>query len=111
MALYEIPLSPDPQSFGIALSGRELNLAVRWAESLCPDARGGWLLDIYDTPDDLTPLVLGIPQVAGCDLLAPYGYLNLGGKLMISGNEPPTLDNLGESVLLLFETEDADEPE
>ena len=109
MALYEIPLTPEPQSFGISLSGRELRLAFRWAESACPDAPGGWLLDIYDAPDDLAPLVLGIPLIAGCDLLRPYGYLGLSGSLYLSGDMPPTLDNLGEGVLLLFETGDAAE--
>lgn len=109
MALYEIPLTSEPQSFGISLSGRELRLAFRWAESACPDAPGGWLLDIYDAPDDLAPLVLGIPLVAGCDLLRPYGYLGLSGGLYLSGDLPPTLDNLGEDVRLLFETEDAGE--
>lgn len=104
MALYEIPLTPEPQSFGISLSGRELQLSFRFAETFSPDALGGWLLDIFDSPDDLVPLVCGIPLVAGCDLLAPYGYLGLGGRLFLSGDEPPTLDNLGEGVLLFFET-------
>lgn len=107
MALYEIPLTSEPQSFGISLSGRELRLAFRWAESACPDAPGGWLLDIYDAPDDLAPLVLGIPLVAGCDLLRPYAYLGLGGGLYLSGDMPPTLDNLGSDVFLLFETVEA----
>ncbi|WP_165078065.1 MULTISPECIES: hypothetical protein [unclassified Desulfovibrio] len=107
MALYEIPLTPEPQSIGISLAGRELHLAVRWAESLCPDAPGGWMLDIFDAPDDLAPLVLGIPLVAGCDLLRPYAYLGIGGGLHLSGDLPPTLENLGEDVRLLFETEDA----
>lgn len=107
MALYEIPLTPEPQSFGISLAGRELRLAVRWVETLCADAPGGWLLDIFDAPDDLAPLVCGIPLVAGCDLLRPYAYLELGGSLMLSGDMPPTLSDLGEGVLLLFETEEA----
>lgn len=104
MALYEIPLTPEPQRFTIALAGRELALAVRWADSLAPDIPCGWLLDIADTPDDVTPLVCGIPLVAGCDLLAPYAYLGLGGSLYVSGDMPPTLDNLGTETLLLFET-------
>lgn len=104
MALYEIPLTPEPQSFGISLAGRELRLAFRWAESFCPDAPGGWLMDICDAPDDLVPLVCGIPLVAGCDLLRPYEHLALGGSLFLSGDQPPALDDLGEGVLLLFET-------
>ena len=107
MALYEIPLTPEPQAFGITLAGRSLRLVLRWAESPAADVPGGWLLDILDQPDDVTPLVCGIPLVAGCDLLAPYAYLSPGGSLWVSGGMPPTLDNLGETVLLLFETEDA----
>ena len=106
MALYEIPLTPEPQTFGITLAGRSLRLTVRWAESPVPDIPGGWLLDIMDAPDDATPLVCGIPLVAGCDLLKPYGYLQLGGALYLDGEEPPTLDNLGDGVGLLFATED-----
>ncbi|WP_298032507.1 hypothetical protein [uncultured Desulfovibrio sp.] len=107
MALYEIPLTPEPQSFGIHLAGRELRLVLRWAESPTAAVPGGWLLDILDAPDDTVPLVCGIPLVAGCDLLAPYSYLEFGGSLRVSGDVPPTLENLGETCLLLFETEDA----
>ncbi len=106
MALYEIPLTPEPQAFGITLAGRELRLVFRWAESPAAGMPGGWLLDIFDQPDDVTALVCGIPLVAGCDLLAPYGYLELGGALYVSGDLPPALDNLGEGVQLLFETEE-----
>lgn len=111
MALYEIPLTPEPQSFDISLAGRELKLFVRYAQSPTAEAPGGWLLDIYDTPDDLVPLVMGIPLVAGCDLLATYGYLGLAGALYVSGDLAPTLDDLGTENLLLFETvESGDEP-
>ena len=50
MAVYTIPLEPEPQSFTIAL----------------------------------------------------------GGKLAVSGDVPPMLDNLGEDVTLLFEVDDDD---
>lgn len=103
MAIWIIPLTPEPQSFGITLAGRELRLTVRWHEA--PD--GGWLLDIAE-PESRAPILGGVPLVAGCDLLAPYAYLNLGGELRIDGDEPPTLDNLGDNVRLLFVTEDDD---
>ena len=106
MALYEIPLTPEPQAFSITLAGRELRLVFRWAESLEPDVPGGWLLDILDAPDDTAPLVCGIPLTAGCDLLAPYGYLEFSGALYLDGEDPPAQDNLGEGVCLLFETEE-----
>lgn len=106
MALYEIPLTSEPQNFDITLAGQELKLYARWLESPAPDAPGGWYLDIYKTHDDLIPIVLGVPLVSGCDLLAPYGYLELGGALYVSGELPPTIDNLGTENFLLFETED-----
>lgn len=109
MALYEIPLTPEPQSFDITLAGQELKLFARWLESPAPDAPGGWYLDIYRTPDDLVPMVMGIPLVSGCDLLAPYGYLGLGGALYVSGEFPPTIENLGTDNILLFETEDGEQ--
>lgn len=109
MALYEIPLTAEPQSFDITLAGQELKLFVRWLQSPAPDAPGGWYLDIYKTPDDLVPVVMGIPLVSGCDLLAPYGYLELGGALCVSGEVPPDIDNLGSENLLLFETVESDD--
>lgn len=111
MALYEIPLTPEPQSFDITLAGQEVKLFVRWLESPAPDASGGWYLDIYRTPDDLLPVVMGIPLVSGCNLLAPYGYLELGGALYVSGELPPTIENLGADNILLFEAEDGDTDE
>lgn len=104
MAVYEIPLTPAPQSFEIVLSGRLLKLFARWLESPAPDAPGGWYLDIYDAPDDLEPVILGIPLVCGCDLLEPYKDKGLNGGLFVSGDLPPTLENLGTETLLLFET-------
>ena len=104
MAIYEIPLSAEPQSFDIVLNERELRLVVRYLDSPAPDAPGGWYLDIYDTPDDLVPVIVGIPLVAGCDLLAPYLCHELGGGLFVGGDLPPSLDNLGTESLLLFET-------
>lgn len=94
---YVIPLTPEPQRFGIVLAGRELLLAVRWMDA----PEGGWLLDVADAGG--VPLLSGIPLVAGCDLLEPYGYLGLGGALRLSGDEPPALDTLGQGVDLLFE--------
>lgn len=106
MATWIIPLTPEPQSFGITLAGRELRLTVRWFEAPRPDdARIGWMLDIAE-PEGAAPIVSGIPLVGGYDLLAPYGYLELGGALVLDGDMPPTLENLGAGVELCFVTED-----
>lgn len=102
MAEYIIPLTPVPQSFGIALAGKEYRLLVRWFDA--PGA--GWVLDILQ-PDNATPVILGIPLVTGCDLLGQYGYMEFGGELWLSGEYPPTPENLGSESLLLFVVEDA----
>ena len=102
MAVYTIPLEPEPQSFTIAHGGKEYRLTVRWFDA----PEGGWLLDLATIEDE--PIIAGTPLVAGCDLLEQYGYLGIGGKLAVSGDVPPTLDNLGEDVTLLFEVDDDD---
>lgn len=102
MADYIIPLTPEPQAFGITLAGQELRLTVRWLDV----AEGGWVLDIAE-PDNAAFIVCGIPLVAGGDLLEPYAYLELGGSLVLNGQKPPTLENLGQGVQLYFVTEDA----
>lgn len=107
MATWIIPLTPEPQAFGITLAGRELRLTVRWfetSESL-EGSEGGWLLDIAE-PESAASIVSGIPLVAGCDLLAPYGYLELGGGLELDSDTPPAVDSLGEAVQLCFVTQE-----
>lgn len=104
MANYIIPLTPEPQSFGISLAGRELRLTVRWHET----TEGGWLLDIHE-PERVAPIVCGIPLVTGCDLLEQYEYLGLSGALYVAAPNdlPADLDNLGETVQVVFATEGA----
>ncbi len=101
MAAYVIPLTPEPQSFGITLAGKEYRLTVRWLDT--PEA--GWFLDI-EQPDKAAPIILGLSLVAGQDLLEQYAYLDFGGELRVQGDMPPSLDNLGSEVELLFITED-----
>lgn len=102
MVDYIIPLTPEPQSFGITLAGQELRLTVRWLDTI----EAGWALDIFE-PENAAPIVCGIPLVAGCNLLDAYGYLDLGGGLWLDSELPPTLENLGENVQLCFVTENA----
>lgn len=96
---YEIPLSPSPLTQSISLAGVQYQLTVKW-NSIAQI----WVLDIYD--NNSTPIVRGIPLVCGIDLLAPFAYLNLGGRLYAqTDNEPdapPTFTDLGITGHLYF---------
>lgn len=100
MSEFVIPLTPKPQTFTITLSGVEYRLTIRWSEAI----EGGWMLDLAlaEGPD----LVSGIAMVTGTDLLAPYPDLGLG-RLWLSASDDlvPGFDDLGTSVLLIYETE------
>ena len=107
MATYEIPLTAEPQTFGIALAGRELRFTLRWYEAdpeRAGDPAGAWLLDIADSEG--ASLVAGVPLVAGRDLLAPYAYLGIDGQLWIYGEDAPDYESLGVNTKLLFVTEE-----
>ena len=99
MTAYVIPLRPEPQSFSLALAGKEYRLTVRWRDA----AEGGWLLDIQSA-ENSAPILMGLPLVAGCDLLRPFAYLNFGGELRVDGDLPPAFENLGAGVDVLFVT-------
>lgn len=90
---YEIPLTPDPQTFTITLSGVDYRLTVQYRKA----GGAGWILDIADSNDN--PLVSGIPLVTGTDLLGQYAYLGFGGRLWVQGaatpDDVPTFDDLG----------------
>lgn len=99
---YEIPLSPTPQTFTISLGGTTYRLTVWWN-----DMAACWTVDIYDS-DGSTKILVGVPLVTGCDLLAPYSDLDFGGELIaqVDGdiNAVPTFDNLGTTGHLYFVT-------
>jgi hypothetical protein len=112
MRFYEIPLSPEPQRFSIALGGRTRRLRLGWNA-----AEAAWLLDIAvaarrqgrladsdssDNEEDDTPLLAGIPLVAGADLLAQHAHMGLGGELWVEGELPPGVSSLGVESKLIF---------
>lgn len=101
MATFEIPLSADAQTFTIALAGVSYRLTVVWSS-----AGKVWLLDIATVAG--VSLLRGIPLVANENLLAPYGYLEIGGQLIAqtdnAPNVPPTYENLGTEGHLYFIT-------
>ncbi|VVD75620.1 bacteriophage protein [Pandoraea aquatica] len=90
---YEIPFSPTPQAFRVTLSGVEYTLTVQYRAA----DNAGWMLDIADANG--APILGGLPLVTGTDLLAPYAYLGLGGRLWVQGaghpDNTPTFDDLG----------------
>lgn len=100
MTVYEIPLTPTPQTFGIALSGVSYRMTVYWANAI----GGGWVLNIAAA--DGTPIVNGIPLVTGANLLAGYEYLGPSGTLAVQTDHDtdalPTFDNLGLTSHLFF---------
>lgn len=102
MATVEIPLSAEPQTFGIQLAGVQYQLTLIWRD----DPQGGWVLDIADA--NSSPILSGVPLVTGADLLAQYAYLGFGGQLVVQTDHDvdaaPTFGNLGSSSHLYFVT-------
>lgn len=93
MNIYEIPLSPAPQTFVVTLSGADYRMTVQYR-----DAGGaGWVLDIADANGN--SLVNGLPLVTGGDLLAQHRHLGFAGGLWVQGaanpDDVPTFDDLG----------------
>jgi len=99
MAVNEIPLSPKPQTFAIALAGVTYNITLYWNPQ-----NGSWMIDIADIND--SPLIDGIPLITGADLLEQYAYIGIGGQLIVqTDNNPdaiPTLENLGINSHVYF---------
>ena len=95
---FEIPLSPQAQTFDVSLANLDYNMRVTWNPiSVC------WVLDIADTNG--VPLVQGIPLITGADLLAQYTYLGISGGLIVTvddGIGVPTFQGLGDSGHLYF---------
>ncbi|QHM71272.1 phage baseplate plug family protein [Mixta intestinalis] len=89
MLISEIPLSATNQQFSINLSGTVWQLRIIWRDV------AGWVLDLQNSAGDA--VVSGIPLIPGVDLLAQYGYLQPGGKLVLLNNsdELPGTDELG----------------
>lgn len=98
---YEIPLTPESQTFQISLVGVAYQLTVTWRDA----PSGGWFLDIADA--NLNPIIQGIPLITGADLLAQYRHLPVpAGQLWVATdgnpNAVPTFSNLGITSHLYF---------
>jgi hypothetical protein len=110
-AYFNIPLAPEPAAFGITLAGKEYRFTFRWFSSpghvdTGDTLFGSWVLDIEEA-EGAEPLIMGIPLVAGCDLLEQYACLEFGGELWVDGDTPPGLENIGTEVELVFITEES----
>lgn len=101
---YEIPLSPQAQTFNIALGGTTYRLTVQWNNA----PTGGWVLDIADSDD--VPVIAGIPLVTGIDLLEQYPDAGINGSLEVQTDTDlfavPDFSNLGKTSHLYFLTDD-----
>lgn len=100
MATYEVPLTPGPQSFTIALAGVIYRITLVWRDA----PEGGWTLDL--TTANGVALLSGVPLVTGADLLEQYRHLGIGGSLVVNDaggrDAPPTFDGLGVAGRLYF---------
>lgn len=89
---YEIPLSPQPQTFNITLGGVQYQFLVTWNV-----VNASWMINIADSSEN--PILSGIPMVTGVDLLEQYGYLGFQFQLICqTDNAPdvvPTFADLG----------------
>lgn len=104
MTNFILPLTNVPQTFQIALAGKEYSLTCRWNDA----DEAGWVLDFADALTG-TAIVANIPLVTGVDLLAGLEYLGFGGSFFVytDGNtfDVPTLANLGVESNVYFQTE------
>lgn len=92
MTPYEIPLSPQPQTLQIDLSGTIYQLTFYWStQGQC------WMFNLADV--DGNPLLMGAPVVTGINLLRQYDYLGIAGDIIVqtdhNPDQVPTFTNLG----------------
>lgn len=95
--VYEVPLTNAPQQMQVTFASVTYQITVTWNH-----IGQQWQMDIAEA--DGTPLVNGIPLVAGLDLLEPYEYLGFGVRLFVQTDNDtladPTYDNLGTNAHL-----------
>lgn len=103
MSVAIVPVVNIPQTFQIALGGKEYQMTCRWNDS--PDA--GWILDFADQNTGES-IAANIPLITGANLLSGLEYLGFEGQLFVytdgDQNAVPTLLNLGVESNLYFVT-------
>lgn len=99
MTVFEIPLTPEPQSMQVSLAGSLYGILLRWCT-----AAECWVMDLSDSIG--VPLVQGIPLVPGTDLLGQHAHLGVGGQLYVQSDVDkgvvPGFDTLGTTAHLYF---------
>src|SRR5579872_6068692 len=81
---YVVPMISANQEFDISLAGISYHLKVKWNKF-----SNAWVLDIQDIQGN--NILTGVPMVTGCDLLEQYGYLDLGGAMIVQSTNDPGL--------------------
>jgi len=103
MATFELPLVPQAQKLSIKLGANTYLMTFEWNS-----IANAWQISLADRNG--VPILGSIPVVTGTDLLAAYGYMNLGGGLIAASDDnihsPPTYDNLGTLGRVYFVTVD-----
>lgn len=99
MSVQEIPLSPLPQAFLIALGAVTYRLRFGWNR-----IGGFWYLNIATRTG--VPIALGIPLVPGADLLEQFQYLGFDGALVVqsdgNADDIPDATDLGVTGRVFF---------
>ena len=80
--VVRIPLSARPQRLQVLLAGVIYGIRLYW---LVP--ANCWAIDLSDHNGN--PLISGIALVTGGDLFAQFGYINLGGQLLVMSDNQP----------------------
>ena len=98
-SLYEVPLSPSPQTIKVPLGGTSYQLTFAWNQyAAC------WVMDMADSNG--VAVITGMPVVTGLDLLAQYAYLQIAGRLLVQTDSNPdgvpTVANLGITGRVYF---------
>lgn len=100
MKVQEIPLSADNQTFTVSIAGVTYNMRILWRGTF-------WGLDLQDSSG--TPLIAGIPLVAGTNLLEQFQHMQLDFALVVECDNPqqeyPTQYDLGATSHLYLITE------
>jgi hypothetical protein len=99
---YEIPLTPQSQTFAISLLGTSYNMNILWMDA----PLGGWFMDLFDVNNN--PIRCGIPLQPGNNMMEQFQYAGIGGGFTVTTDgdiwATPTYSGLGISTHLWFVT-------